>query len=199
MRSVGILSMLLLAAIASGADPPPQASGTLAIDDLPKVSSTLGGKQLKFPEKGIADGVKATVGLLESCCDESLYEAAELQKAEQGDHIRLAFPKPITVTVMHKKVEISELVFRRPLNTGVFWVRSQDKWRRYSKYEFQKQKPFMAWLSPVRVPCAFCTPLAQLGVVAHVDSRHTRHFGLAVHRTAHAHASVALVNASSPR
>jgi hypothetical protein len=90
--------------------------------------------------------VKGTLGLLESCCDESLYEAAEFKKAEQGDHVRLVFPKPITVTVMEQKVEVSELVFRRPLNTGVFWVRNRDKWRRYSKYEFQKEKPFVAWL-----------------------------------------------------
>jgi hypothetical protein len=58
----------------------------------------------------------------------------------------LVFPKPVAVTVMEKKVEVSELVFRRPLNTGVFWVRTGDKWRRYSKYEFQKEKPFVEWL-----------------------------------------------------
>jgi hypothetical protein len=38
------------------------------------------------------------------------------------------------------------LVFRLPLNTGVFWVRTGDKWRRYSKYEFQKEASFKAWL-----------------------------------------------------
>jgi len=62
------------------------------------------------------------------------------------DHVRLVFPKPITVTVMREKVEVWELVFRRPLNTGVFWVRTGDKWRRYSKYEPQKEQPFVAWL-----------------------------------------------------
>jgi hypothetical protein len=115
-------------------------------DDAPKVSGALDGKQLKFPEKGIADGVKATVGLLESCHDKSLFEADELKKAEQGDHIRFVFPKPITVRVVNEEVEVSELVFRRPLNTGVFWVRTGDKWRRYSKYEVQKEKPFEEWL-----------------------------------------------------
>ena len=126
--------VVLFASPAQGADDPPRATGTL------------GGKQLRFPEKGIAEGVRATIGLLESCSDKSLFEADELKKAKQGDHIRIVFPKPITVTVLDKKVEVAELVFRRPLNTGVFWVRTGDKWRRYSKYEFQKEGPFVEWL-----------------------------------------------------
>src|SRR5262245_65153401 len=84
-------------------------------EDAPKASGTLDGKKVKFPEKSVADGVKATVGLLESCIDESLYKADELKKAEQGDHVRLVFAKPITVTVMREKVEVSELVFRLPM------------------------------------------------------------------------------------
>ena len=135
--ALGVVFVLLAAAV-SGAGDPPTASGTLD------------GRKLKFPEKGIADGVKAAVGLLESCSDESLYKADELRKAEQGDHVRLAFAEPITVTVMGEKVEVSELVFRRPLNTGVFWVRTGEKWRRYSKYEFRKEEPFAAWLREAR-------------------------------------------------
>jgi len=114
--------------------------------DAPKATGTMDGKKVTFPEKGVADGVKATVGLLESCSSESLYEADEFKKAQQEDHVRLVFAKPITVTVMREKVEISELVFRLPLNTGVFWLRSGDKVRRYSKYRFQREEPFAAWL-----------------------------------------------------
>jgi hypothetical protein len=94
--------------------------------------------------------VKASVGLLESCHDESLFQADELTKAMQGDHVRVVFPRPITAQVLNEKVEFSELVFRLPLNTGVFWVRTGDRWRRYSKYEFQKEKPFVAWLGEAR-------------------------------------------------
>ena len=90
--------------------------------------------------------VQRTLGLLESCHDESLFEADELKKALQGDHVRLVFSKPVTAEVLNKKVEFAELVFRLPLNTGVFWVRNGDTWRRYSKYEFQKEEPFEAWL-----------------------------------------------------
>jgi hypothetical protein len=121
-----------------------------AADDAPRASGSLDGKRVTFPEKGIADGVKATIGLLESCHDESLYQADERKKAEQGDHVRLVFVKPVTVTVREEKIPVSELVFRRPLNTGVFWVRSGSTWRRYSKYEFQKQEPFEAWLREAR-------------------------------------------------
>ena len=134
MRGV-LPGVLVLAATAYGADRPPSATGTLD------------GKKVKCPGKGIAGGVKATVPLLESCCDESLYKAAELEKAQQGDHVRLVLARPITVTVMDKKVEISELVVRLPLNTGVFWLRSSEsKVSRYSKFAFQKEKPFLTWL-----------------------------------------------------
>jgi hypothetical protein len=122
------------------------AAAVHAAEDSPRASGSLDGKRVKFPEKGIANGVKATIGLLESCHADGLYQAEERLKAEQGDHVRLVFPKPVTVTVMRKQLEVSELVFRRPLNTGVFWVRSGNTWLRYSKYEFQKQGPFEAWL-----------------------------------------------------
>jgi hypothetical protein len=125
-------------------------AGAGAADDAPKVTGTVDGKRLTFPEKSVADGIKATLGLLESCHDESLYHADERMKAEQGDHVRLEFPKPVAVTVMGKEFEISELVLRRPLNTGVFWVRTGGGWRRYAKYEFPKEEPLAAWLRQAR-------------------------------------------------
>ena len=135
MRCAAVLTVVVLfTAVAQGADGAPQVSGTLD------------GKPVKFPKKGLADGVKATVGLLESCHSESVYQADEFKKALKGDHVRLVCAKPITARVMEKEVEIAELVFRLPMNTGVFWVRTGDKWRRYSKYEFPKEQAFEAWL-----------------------------------------------------
>jgi hypothetical protein len=134
MRNVLVAAVVLLTANA------------YSVEDAPEASGNLDGKRVKFPEKSVADGVKATVGLLESCHSESLYQADEFKKALQGDHIRLAFAKPITARVNNDQIEFSELVFRLPMNTGVFWVRTGDKWRRYSKYEFEKEKPFAAWL-----------------------------------------------------
>jgi hypothetical protein len=138
MRSGLATLLVLFAAAAHGADAVPQATGTLD------------GQPVKFPAKGTAEGVKATVGLLESCHSLSLFQADELKKALRGDHVRLVFPKAIAAEVMNEKVKFSELVFRLPLNTGVFWVRTGDKWRRYSKYEFQKEKPFEDWLREAR-------------------------------------------------
>jgi hypothetical protein len=134
MRNVLVAAVVLLTAKACWAEDAPQASGTLD------------GKRVKFPAKSVADGVKATVGLLQSCHSESLYQADELKKALQGDHIRLVFAKPITARVNNEQIQFSELVFRLPRNTGVFWVRSGDKWRQYSKYEVEKEQPFAAWL-----------------------------------------------------
>jgi hypothetical protein len=133
MRSVLFVALVLVTAAACRAE------------DAPKATGALEGKKVKFPEKGIAAGVKAAIGLLESCHDESVYDADEFKQAGQGDHIRLAFAKPITARV-NEEVEFSELVFRLPTNTGVFWLRAGDKWRRYSKYEVQKEEPFRAWL-----------------------------------------------------
>lgn len=130
--------LVLFAAVAQGAD------------DAPKASGRLDGKPVKFPDDGLTDGVKAAVGLLESCHNESLYQANEFKKVLQGDHIRLVFAKPITARVMNEKVAFSELVFRLPMNIGVFWVRTGDKWRRYSKYEFQREEPLAAWLRQAR-------------------------------------------------
>ena len=139
MRSGLATLVVLVAAVAHGAD------------DARKATGTLDGKGVKFPEKGVADGVKAAVGLLESCHDESVYQADELDKARKGDHVRLVLPRPITAEVMNEKIEFSEMVFRLPLNTGVFWVRvGVDRWRRYSKYEFRKEKPFVVWLREAR-------------------------------------------------
>jgi len=134
MRNVLVASLMLVTAAACRADHAPKATGVLE------------GKKVKFPEKEVAGGVKAAVGLLESCHSESLYDADEFKQAEQGDHIRLVFAKPITARVVNEEVQFSELVFRLPANTGVFWLRCGDKWRRYSKYEFQKEEPFRAWL-----------------------------------------------------
>ncbi len=119
-------------------------------EEAPRASGTLDGKKVNFPEKAVADGVKAIVGLLASCHSESLYQADEFKKALEGDHIQLVFAKPITTQVNNEQIEFSELVFRLPMNTGVFWVRTGNKWRRYSKYEFEKEKPFAAWLREVR-------------------------------------------------
>jgi len=138
MRNVLIAAVVLLTA------------NPCRADDVSKASGTLDGKGVKSPEKSVADGVKATVGLLESCHSESLYQEDEFKKALKGDHIRLVFTKPVTARVNNEQIEVLELVFRLPMNTGVFWVRTGDKWRRYSKYEFEKEKPFATWLREAR-------------------------------------------------
>jgi hypothetical protein len=143
MRNVIIAAVVLLTANVGKAD------------DTPKASGTLDGKHVKFPKTSIAGGVKAAVGLLESCHDHSLYQADELEKALQTDHIRVVFSKPVMARVCNEQIEFSELVFRLPMNTGVFWVRTGDKWRRYSKYELEKEKPFTTWLREAeRAPIA---------------------------------------------
>jgi hypothetical protein len=129
MRFTLVSVLLLVATACHGAD------------DATRASRTLDGQKARFPARRVADGVKAAIGVLESCHDESVYHAAELKKAEQGDHVRLVFAKPITVTVLGDRVEVSEVVF----GGGVFWVRSGGQVRRYCKYTFEKMKPFEAW------------------------------------------------------
>ena len=114
---------------------------------VPKATGTLAGKPVQFPVKGVADGVNATIALLESCSslDADTLTTADLKKAQQGDHIRLVFAKPVGFTVLGKKFEVSELVFTQPSNTGVFWLQAGDKVVRCTKFEFQKERLFNAW------------------------------------------------------
>jgi hypothetical protein len=137
-------------------------------NDAPRATGIIEGQKVKFPEKGIAEGVKATVGLLESCCDESLFQAAELQKARQGDHIRLVFPTPISVTVMRDKLDVSEVIFSR----GVFWLQSRNTFRRYSKYRFEKVKPFEEWRQQAQ-PDRLRKTLDQTVLVGEIDVQRT--------------------------
>jgi len=134
MRNLILVALVLVFADSGRAEETPQATGILE------------GKHVKFPEKSIPEGVKAAVDLLQSCHDESPYQAGERRKALRGDHVRMSFPTPRKVTVMRETFKISSLIVRLPMNTGVFWVKSKGKWRRYTKYEFPKQKPFEAWL-----------------------------------------------------
>ena len=138
MRCVAAAVVVLLTSVAQG------------VEELPRVSGTIDGKPVKFAEKGLADGVKAAVDLLESCRAESFYQADEFKNALRGDHVRLVLVRPIPARVTGEKIEFSELVFRLPMGTGVFWVRTGDNWRRYSKFEFPKEAPFAAWLRQAR-------------------------------------------------
>lgn len=137
MRFTLSLSLLLLATACHGADAPTQASGVLD------------GKKVRFPARTVDEGVKATVALLESCCSISdgtiNYTAADVKKALEGDYVRLAFTKPITVTILSDKYEVSELVFTQPLSTGVFWLRCGTRFVRATKYEPRKERRFVAW------------------------------------------------------
>ena len=137
--------LLFAAATCQGADD--ASSG----DDAPKASRIVDGMALPFDPKGVADGVTATLALLESCHSEAWPGKnpptdEDVKKVLLKDHVRLVFAKPITVRVVNEDVEVSELVFRLPTNTGVFWLRSGEKWGRYSKYQVQKEEPFRAWL-----------------------------------------------------
>ena len=123
---------------------------TQGAEDAPAASGVLDGKRVAFPAKGVADGVKAAAGLLASCHDKSRFDADELKRARQGDHVRLVFPRPIAVEVMGARVEVSELLVRQPLNTGVIGVRAGGEWQRYAKYEFPKEAAFAAWLRQAR-------------------------------------------------
>lgn len=138
MRSVLAISIVLFAGVALGAEIEPQSS------------FRLDGKPAKVADKSIADGVRATVGLLESCHDESPFAAEEFMAARQADHLQLVFAKPVAANVMSQKIEISELVVRLPLNTGVVWVRAGDRWRRFSKFEYLKTVPVTTWVESAR-------------------------------------------------
>ncbi len=140
MRSILMGVVMAVTATANGAGDAPAASGILH------------GKRLKFSEKGLAEGAKAAIVLLESCHDLDAVTPvlADLKKARQGDHVRLVFAKPVAVTVLGKTFEVSELIFTQPTNTGVFWLRGGGRLHRCSKFEPQKEPSFIKWLEQAR-------------------------------------------------
>jgi hypothetical protein len=139
MRPTAVLVVLLLAAALYGAG------------DVATASDRLDGKKLSFSANGIAGGVRATSALLESCHSIGEGTAADLTKAQSGDHIRLVFAKPVAVEVLDRKLKMSDLVFTQPLNTGVFWLRAGNVIVRCTKYEPDKEKDFVQWRNEARV------------------------------------------------
>ena len=136
MRNILLGVVMAVTATAKGADDAPVATGILH------------GKTVKFSEKGLAEGAKATIVLLESChdLDDVTPALADLKKARQGDHVRLVFTRPVAVTVLGKTFEVSELIFTQPLNTGVFWLRGGGRLVRCTKFEPQKEASIITWL-----------------------------------------------------
>jgi hypothetical protein len=121
-------------------------------EDALGATGTLHGKRVKFPEKGLVEGAKATIALLESChdVDEMTSTLADLKSAREGDHVRLAFARPVGVTILGKTFDVSEVIFTQPSNTGVFWLRAGRRLIRCSKFEPQKVSSFSAWLKQAR-------------------------------------------------
>src|ERR1700722_11909824 len=109
MRLTRILILLLFTASVCHGD-----------DHALKVSGSFQGKKVQFPAKGLVEGVKATIDLVKTCCENSTSSPEALRKAEQGDHIRLVFAKPLTVEVMNETVEVSELILKLPMGDHVF-------------------------------------------------------------------------------
>jgi hypothetical protein len=140
VRSVLLAVALVVTATACEADNAPTATGTLH------------GKRVKFPKKGLAEGTKATIALLESChdVDETTPALADLKKARQGDHVRLVFDTPVRVTILGKTYEVSEVIFTQPSNTGVFWLRARRRLARCTKFEPQNESPVSTWLKQAR-------------------------------------------------
>jgi hypothetical protein len=114
----------------------------------PKASGVFDGKKVRFSG---AEGVEPTLALLESCSTQREEgTAADFEAALKGDHFRLVFAEPREVEVGNGKVRVSEIVLTLPLSTGVFWLRSENKVLRASKFRPEKVAPFRAWLGKAR-------------------------------------------------
>ncbi|HJZ90516.1 MAG TPA: hypothetical protein VKE40_06555 [Gemmataceae bacterium] len=117
-----------------------------AADDEPKVTRRLDGDKYTFPAKTVEEGTKALIAAIESCHSSDWVEEnppayADPEKAQKGDHVRFVFKKPITVTVLTDRLEVTEAIFAN----GAFLLRADGKVMRSTKYEFQKMKPFLDW------------------------------------------------------
>jgi hypothetical protein len=134
MRYASVVIASLLAATVS-----------LGGDELPKATRVIEGRKTTFPAAAIPEGVKALTGALESCrslSDDSIrHTAADLKNAQKGEHVRFVFTRSLKVTILGKKLEVSETVFAE----GVFWLRCGNDVVRCTKYTFDKMTPFREW------------------------------------------------------
>jgi hypothetical protein len=121
------------------------ANACVRADEHAEATRVIDGTKTAFPAKLTPEGVKALTGALQSCHDMSdgtvRYKPDDVKKAQQGDHIRFVFAKPLPVEVLSKKLEVSEVVFAE----GVFWLISGKEVVRCTKYEYHKMSLFREW------------------------------------------------------
>src|SRR5262249_23632009 len=132
MRFAPVLALLFVTTASRGAENPPTATRVIE------------GKKTTFPVKTVAEGVKVAIAALESCHSTAWMGGRpptlqDLEQAWKGDHVRFVFAKPIMVSVLGDKIEITELVYSEKVG---FLVRSGDKVVRGTKYEHDKMDRF---------------------------------------------------------
>jgi hypothetical protein len=102
--------------------------------------------RVKFKEEAKRKVAEAGLAMLTSCSYSHHPNEGELPQWEdifldtyyKKCHIHIRFDKPRTIkTAASEKVEVSEMVIVLPLNSGVIWVRSGDKAKRFAKYSVE--------------------------------------------------------------
>ena len=80
-------------------------------DDI-VITRTADSKKFEYARGRIPEGVKVTLALLESCTSidygSTPFQADDLKRRE-GDHIRIQFPKDVTVTLGNAKVLLTSI------------------------------------------------------------------------------------------
>lgn len=124
------------------------ATSCLGADKWPKAVRVIDGTKTTFPRKAIPRGVILLSDVLESCHDmdrtsdgTAPYTPTVLKKAKKRDHVRFLFPKPLKVTILGKKLDVSEAVFAK----GAFWLVCGKLIVRCTKYTHDKWTPFLKW------------------------------------------------------
>jgi hypothetical protein len=96
------------------------------------------GKRLGFTPAA-ADRLAAAALRLLGSCTAALddYTVEDWEKAKEGDHVRVRFPQPPTVTAERHTLKVPELVISLPLSSGRIWVRSDGRVLYFAKYNHE--------------------------------------------------------------
>jgi hypothetical protein len=121
------------------------ASTCVGVDQPLKATRVIEGTKTTFPAKSLPGGVKALAATLASCTNMSdgtvRYTADDLKQAQNRDHVRFVFPRPLGVEVLGKKLGVSEAVFAE----GVFWLACGQDVVRCTKYTIDTMERFREW------------------------------------------------------
>jgi hypothetical protein len=132
MRMI-VVAILLACPAAARSEDEPRVRAEKATS--PEVDGLRDGKPVHYSPAARDRLVAAALRLLGSCSySQGGYGEEDWKKAQEGDHVRVHFPQPPTVTADRRTLKVPDLVVTLPLASGGIWIRSGGQVLYFAKY-----------------------------------------------------------------